>query len=157
MRLRAWMTGPIVAALIGGASLAADIDDPYLWLEDIHGAKALAWAEEQNAATFKRLKADPDYQRNYDAVLSVLDATDRIPTGQVYVSYVFNFWQDEAHVRGLWRRASIESYETQAPQWETLIDIDELARVEGKNWVFKRASCSLDLKRCLIALSPGGG
>jgi prolyl oligopeptidase len=89
--------------------------------------------------------------------LGVLDATDRIPTGQAYVSYVFNFWQDESDVRGIWRRAPIESYETPSPQWETLVDIDDLARTEGKNWVFKHASCSLDLKRCLVALSLGGG
>ncbi|HYM18690.1 MAG TPA: prolyl oligopeptidase family serine peptidase [Micropepsaceae bacterium] len=152
------LVGLLAAALIAGSAIAAEVaDDPYLWLEDIHGAKAVAWAEEQNEAAFKRLKSDSDYNKNYDAVLGVLDATDRIPMGQVYVSHVFNFWQDENHVRGLWRRTPIASYETPSPQWETLIDVDELARVEGKNWVFKRASCSLDLKRCLISLSLGGG
>src|SRR5215471_656618 len=158
MHWRSWIAGLLAGVIVVGAGLAADLaEDPYLWLEDIHGAKALAWAEEQNASAFKRLKSDSDYAKNYDAVLGVLDATDRIPMGQAYVSHVFNFWQDETHVRGIWRRTPISSYETQTPQWETLIDIDELARSEGKNWVFKRASCSLDLKRCLISLSLGGG
>src|SRR6516165_2396878 len=130
MPSRAWIAGLLASAFVAGATFGADIDDPYVWLEDIHGAKAVAWAEEQNAAAFKRLKSDSDYAGNYDAVLSVLDATDRIPMGQVYVSYVFNFWQDEAHVRGIWRRASIASYESASPQWETLIDVDELARSE---------------------------
>jgi prolyl oligopeptidase len=149
----------LAAALSAGtASLGADVaEDPYLWLEDIHGEKPLQWVKQQNAVSLKLLKSDPDYQKDYDSILSVLDATDRIPTGQVYVSYIFNFWQDDAHVRGIWRRTTIASYESASPQWETLIDVDKLAEDEGKNWVFKHASCALDLTRCLVALSPGGG
>jgi prolyl oligopeptidase len=132
-------------------------DDAYLWLEDIQGAKPLEWVNEQNAVTLKRLKSDPDYQKDYDAILSVLDADDRIPIGELHGESVFNFWQDSTHVRGIWRRTSIASYETPNPQWEVLLDIDTLAAEEGKNWVFKSASCSPDLSRCLISLSPGGG
>ena len=145
-------------ALGGTASLGADApDDPYIWLEDVHGAKQLDWVKQKNDVALKQLKSGPDYQKNYDAILAVLDATDRIPFGQLYFSHVFNFWQDETHVRGIWRRTTIESYETPSPQWETLIDVDQLAAAEGKNWVFSRASCAIDLTRCLVALSPGGG
>jgi prolyl oligopeptidase len=77
--------------------------------------------------------------------------------GQLHGGTVFNFWQDPAHVRGIWRRTDIASYETPAPKWETLLDVDRLAADEGKSWVFKGANCSPDLSRCLIALSPGGG
>jgi prolyl oligopeptidase len=132
-------------------------DDAYLWLEDIHGAKPLEWVNEQNAVTLKLLKSDPDYQKDYDAILSVLDADDRIPIGELHGPNVFNFWQDPAHVRGIWRRTSVASYETPNPQWDVLLDVDKLAAEEGKNWVFKRAMCSPDLSRCLISLSPGGG
>jgi prolyl oligopeptidase len=145
-------------ALGGTASLGADApDDPYTWLEDVHGAKQLEWVKQRNDVALKQLKNDPDYQKNYDAILTVLDATDRIPFGQLYFSHVFNFWQDQDHVRGIWRRAAIASYETSSPQWETLIDVDQLAAAENKNWVFKRASCAIDLTRCLVALSLGGG
>ncbi len=150
--------GIAIALCAGSATFGADvIDDPYSWLEDIHGEKQLAWVNEQNAVALKALKSDPAYQRNYEAILAILDATDRIPTGQLHGSFVFNFWQDEAHVRGLWRRTTVESYQTATPRWETLIDVDTLSAEEGKNWVFKRARCSPDLTRCLIALSPGGG
>jgi prolyl oligopeptidase len=145
-------------ALGGTASLGADApDDPYTWLEDVHGAKQLEWVKQRNDVALKQLKNDPDYQKNYDAILTVLDATDRIPFGQLYFSHVFNFWQDQDHVRGIWRRATIASYETPSPRWETLIDVDQLAAAENKNWVFKRASCAIDLTRCLVALSLGGG
>jgi prolyl oligopeptidase len=136
---------------------AAEIADPFLWLEDVHGTKPLDWVQEQNQVAFKQLKADPNYQKDYDTILALLDADDRIPLGQLHGDSVFNFWQDPAHVRGIWRRTNIASYETPVPQWDTILDIDELARAENKSWVFKGATCAPDLTRCLVKLSPGGG
>ena len=64
--------------------MTATSDDPYAWLEDVHGAKPLAWVAEQNARSrWAVLKADPRYQKNYDSILQVLDATDRIPMGSL--------------------------------------------------------------------------
>jgi prolyl oligopeptidase len=161
MRISLWVgTIAAVAMMLGtGAAIyAAEIsDDPYLWLEDIHGAQALDWVNAQNAVSLRLLKTDPDYRKDYDAILSLLDADDRIPMGQLHGNTVFNFWQDPAHVRGIWRRTTVTSYETPAPQWETLLDIDKLSADEAKGWVFKGASCSPDLSRCLIRLSPDGG
>ena len=152
-----WTGAALALALLAGTSFGADMDDPFLWLEDTHGATALAWVNEKNAASLKELKSDPAYQTNYDTLLTILDATDRIPAGRLHSDVVFNFWQDKANPRGIWRRTSIASYETASPNWETILDVDALAAAENKNWVYKRASCSPDLTRCLIALSPGGG
>ncbi len=142
---------------IGAMSAAETADDPWLWLEDVHGAKPLAWVNEQNAVSMKALKSDPEYQKDYDTILALLDANDRIPLGGLHGDNVFNFWQDPDHVRGIWRRTSVASYETADPQWETVLDVDKLAASEHKNWVFKGAECSPDLKRCIVKLSPGGG
>ena len=161
MRRRLWMgivLGIAMASGTGIATFAADgTGDPFLWLEDVHGTAALDWVNKANAGALKLLKSDPGYQRDYDAILSILDAGDRIPMGQLHGDWVFNFWQDPAHVRGIWRRTGVQSYETQTPQWETLLDIDKLAAEENKSWVFKAANCSPDLSRCLISLSAGGG
>jgi len=139
------------------ASGAPRVDDPYLWLEDVHGEKPLAWVKEQNAKALDVLKADPDYQKDYDSILAVLDATDRIPFGGLDHQYVFNFWQDAAHPKGVWRRTTIADYKNPSPQWETLLDVDKLAADEHENWVFKGTDCTDDLSRCLISLSRGGG
>jgi prolyl oligopeptidase len=147
------VTGAV--ALAQGASV--EQNDPYLWLEDIHGEKPLAWVKEQNARSIQLLQADPRYQKNYDAILKVLDAQDRIPFGSLKQNYVFNFWQDAANPKGIWRRTTIADYQTANPKWETLLDIDKLSKDEGKSWVFKGAGCTPDLKRCLVELSPGGG
>ena len=133
------------------------MEDPYLWLEDVHGEKPLAWVKEQNAKSLGVLKADPDYQKDYDNILSVLDATDRIPFGWLDHQYVFNFWQDADHHKGIWRRTTIADYANPQPKWETILDVDKLSADEHANWVWKGAECTDDLSRCLIALSPGGG
>src|SRR3954470_7989964 len=119
MRLRLG-TGVLPALLLSlgviTAMYAAEIADPYLWLEDVHGSKPLEWVKDQNAVAFKQLKASPDYQKNYDTILALLDANDRIPVGQLHGGSVFNFWQDPAHVRGIWRRTNVASYESSVPQ-----------------------------------------
>jgi prolyl oligopeptidase len=131
--------------------------DPYVWLEDVHGQKPLAWVAEQNKQSLGLLKADPRYQKNYDSILEVLDAADRIPMGSLSHGFVYNFWQDAANPKGLWRRTTIADYQSPAPKWELLLDVDALAKIEKENWVFKGAECSPGEVRCLIRLSRGGG
>lgn len=148
----------IAAALVlCGQTTKNTMNDPCLWLEDVHGTKALAWVEDQNRRAREVLTSDPDYQPDFDAVLSMLDAEDRIPFGALDRQYVFNFWQDEANPKGLWRRTTIADYATANPHWEVLLDVDALAKTEQENWVFTGASCAPSLARCLISLSRGGG
>ena len=150
-------------ALLAGAKVdknpqaPAAAADPYLWLEDVHGAKPLEWVKAQNAKSLGVLKADPDYQKDYDAILRVLDATDRIPYGDLDHQYVFNFWQDAQHPKGIWRRTTSPITRTPRPHWDVLLDIDKLAADEHENWVWKGADCTPSLKRCLLTLSRGGG
>jgi prolyl oligopeptidase len=157
MRFR--FIGPAVllaAALTGMVAMAEDVD-PYLWLEDVHGAKPLAWVAEQNARTRAVLQADPRYQADHDAVLKVLDATDRIPYGSIVRDKVFNFWQDAANPKGVWRWTTVADYANAAPHWETIVDVDKLAAGEHENWIWEGVTCTNDLKRCLVMLSRDGG
>src|SRR2546429_621222 len=86
-----------------------------------------------------------------------MDATDRIPYGDLEHQYVFNFWQDAEHPKGIWRRTTIADYADSAPSWDILLDLDQLAKDEHENWVWKGAECTPALKRCLLHLSRGGG
>jgi prolyl oligopeptidase len=140
------------------APLEAQVqDDPYIWLEDVYGAKPMAWVEQHNARTTSQLESDPRYQRFYSQALAIAEAKDRIPTGYFIGGQVYNFWQDADHVRGIWRRTSLDSYSTGKPDWETVLDLDALAASEKANWVWKGAQCARPLeRRCLISLSDGG-
>ncbi len=135
----------------------ASSEDPFLWLEDIEGARALAWVREQNAHALARLEADPRHEEIRQAALAVYTAADRIPYGRILNGKVDNFWQDKDHVRGLWRRTTLESYAGAEPDWTVLLDLDALAGAEGENWVWKGADClAPDFDRCLLRLSRGG-
>jgi prolyl oligopeptidase len=142
---------------IAAAKGADRVEDPYIWLEDVQGARALAWVKQQNARSTKVLKADPDYRRDYEALLDIMDATDRIPYGIVSHQYVFDFWQDATHPKGVWRRTTIADYAAPEPHWDVLLDVDKLSADENENWVWKGTVCSPSLKSCLLELSRGGG
>ena len=147
-----------VAMLVFGLSrVAVAADDPYLWLEDVHGDRATAWVRQQDDRSLGELKKDPHYQRYFDEALAIGQAQDRIPEPNQLAGAITNFWQDAQHVRGIWRRADPASYRTPAPKWATLLDVDALAAAEHANWVYKGADClEPDETRCLISLSDGG-
>jgi prolyl oligopeptidase len=132
--------------------------DPFAWLEDIHGARAMAWVERQNKRTAARLETDPRYETFRRQALAIFTAKDRIPRPGFLGRDVDNFWQDGDHIKGLWRRASFTSYNSPDPEWRTLIDFDALSKAEGRNWIFKGATCLAPEDRlCLVRLSNGGG
>ncbi|HEV3090028.1 MAG TPA: prolyl oligopeptidase family serine peptidase [Candidatus Cybelea sp.] len=132
-------------------------DDPYLWLEQKDGARALAWVNEENAKTLAVLQNDSHYQGLFNGALSVVNNSQRIPYPNYLHGAVYNFWQDQTHVRGIWRRTTIASYRTESPNWTTVLDLDQLATSEKANWVWKGAQCEEPAERyCMLALSNGG-
>ena len=131
--------------------------DPYLWLEELNGPKALDWVKAENAKTLAVLQGDPRFAGLYAQALAIGQAEDRIPYPNLINGRVFNFWQDSVHVRGIWRSTTLADYATPAPAWTTVLDLDALAAAEGKNWVWHGADCdSPSRRRCLISLSDGG-
>jgi prolyl oligopeptidase len=132
-------------------------DDPFAWLEDVQGEKALAWARQHNAKTTALLEARAEYKPIYKRTLEILDSKEKIPSPELLGEAVYNFWRDDAHERGIWRRTTLASYRAAAPQWETVLDVDALAKAEGKAWVFHGADCLAPAYvRCMVSLSPGG-
>jgi len=131
--------------------------NPYLWLAQIHGRKALAWVQAQNGRSDLALETQPTYARDRAQILEVLNANTRIPEGMLDHGWVLNFWQSADHVRGIWRRTSIADYARKTPHWQTLLDIDQLDRQLHKDWVWQGADCTSAFDRCLVKLSPGGG
>jgi prolyl oligopeptidase len=131
--------------------------DAHLWLEEAEGESALAWARQQNARTLGELQADPRYARFEAEARRILEARDRIADPVLMGGVVYNFWQDDVHVRGLLRRADWSSYASGAPNWETVLDVDALALQDGKPWVTGLPDClPPDYRRCLVSLSNGG-
>jgi prolyl oligopeptidase len=133
-------------------------DAEHLYLEEVLGERALTQVRGWNDRSLKRLTSDPRFAKMEADVLAIVNSKDKIP----YVSYrkgvVQNFWQDEKHVRGLWRRSTLDSYLSNKTEWETVLDIDALAKAEGKNWVYKGSGSCLwpEYDLCMVTLSDGG-
>ncbi len=136
---------------------AAADDDPYAWLEEVQGERALAWVRARNAESRAVLEAQPRFAAMRERFLEILDAKDKIPYVSRQGDALLNLWRDAAHPRGLWRRTTLASYRSDNPAWETLLDLDALAAAENENWVWHGAAClGPAYQRCLISLSRGG-
>lgn len=135
----------------------APTDDPCLWLEDVHGERALAWVRERNAQSQQLLESRPEYEPTRERLLEILNSRQRIPMVTRRGDWFYNLWQDEAHPRGLWRRTTLAEYRRAEPAWETVLDLDALGAAEQENWVWGgAASLGPDSPRCLVFLSRGG-
>ncbi|MES2748692.1 MAG: prolyl oligopeptidase family serine peptidase [Bacteroidota bacterium] len=133
-------------------------EDTYQWLEEVDGKKALEFVEKQNKTSLDVLTKHKDYQDIYDKSLAVLNATDRIAFPTIYGDYIYNFWQDKEHERGIWRRTSTEKYNSGKPEWETVLDIDAMSKKDNIKWVFKGANGLYPkYNRFMVRLSKGGG
>ena len=138
-------------------TVSAPDDDPYLWLEEIEGARALAWVDEQNSATLARF-ARGGFAGDRDTLADILDRPDKIPFITRRGQHLYNFWKDAEHRRGLWRRTTLDSFRSEQPNWETMLDLDALADEEAEDWLWGGASSlpgSHD--RAILSLSRGGG
>jgi len=146
------------APAVPPAKETAVSEDPYLWLEDIHGEKPLAWVEAQNARTKADFADTPAFESSREAILGILDSDAKIPFVNRIGDRYYNFWKDKDHPRGIWRRTTLAEYRKDKPHWETVIDLDALGKAEGKSWVWHGAQCLKPAdRRCLVSLSPGGG
>lgn len=131
-------------------------DDPYLWLEDVTSETALDWVRARNEPTLAEF-GNGDFEQLRTEALEVLDTDARIPYVRRRGEYLYNFWRDAANPRGLWRRTTLDSYRSDSPEWDVLIDVDELGRADDEKWVWAGASViEPEFTRALVNLSRGG-
>lgn len=152
--------GVAIVLSLTAAAPAAELpsDDPYLWLEEVDGAKPLDWVRAHNAVSQKELEGLPEFKPIHERLLKILDSDARIPYVEKLGAHYYNFWRDAKQVRGIWRRTSLAEYRRKEPRWETVLDLDALAAAEKENWVWHGADCLYPTyDRCLLKLSRGGG
>lgn len=147
-----------VSAVPAQAAMSNEPDDSYLWLEEVDSVRALDFARAASTRTLSELRERKEFAQIRDEVRDVLDSRERIAHVAAHGDHLYNFWQDAANPRGLWRRTTWAEYRKPQPVWEIVIDVDALARDEKENWVWKNAQCLPPRgDRCLISLSRGGG
>ncbi|WP_439568088.1 prolyl oligopeptidase family serine peptidase [Sphingopyxis sp.] len=156
--IRASLAALALSCSLTATAAAAQDADPYLWLEDIEGKKALDWVGRENAATAELITTRPGFEADRQRARAILDDDRQIAMpGEVMGDIITNFWRDAANPRGIWRQSPLDAYLAGKPLWTTLIDVDALGKAEKQSWVWHGADClAPDYRRCLVSLSPGG-
>ena len=145
----------LMSILLSSGALAAD--DSFSWLEEVDGDKSMAWVRERNALSEKALQNTDTFRETKPRLKAIFDSDERIPYVGERHGMFYNFWKDADHKRGLWRRTTPDSYKTEAPEWEVVLDLDALGEAEGENWVWHGAEClGPQNTTCMVALSRGG-
>jgi prolyl oligopeptidase len=150
----------IAGGMLLGLSLLvhAQDSDSYLWLEDVKGDKPMDWVGRQNAVTLKELRARPEYPVIETNVRAMFNTMTRLPEVNAQGGFLYNFWTDAQHQRGIWRRTTMAQYQRPEPEWETVLDLDRLSADENEKWVWHGVQCLYPKEeRCLVSLSRGGG
>ena len=157
LRLLIGSVAVMSSLIVHAQAVSTSMNDPYLWLEDVQGEKALSWVRERNATSTAHIQSQAVFADNRSKVLAVLDNRDQIPGVSRRGGYFYNFWRDAKNPRGLWRRTTLDEYRKAQPQWDVILDLDALGKAESENWVWAGSNClAPDYNRCLISLSRGG-
>jgi prolyl oligopeptidase len=134
-----------------------DVNDPFLWLEEVEGEEALSWVHARNQATKETIASHPAFEPIRERILEILNSEDRIPFPSIQGEYLYNFWQDADNPRGIWRRMTWDQYLAGGSDWETMLDIDKLTQTENVPWAYRGSTClAPEYRRCLVRLSRGG-
>ncbi|MCB0278766.1 MAG: S9 family peptidase [Calditrichaeota bacterium] len=146
----------VLLVIVRCSGSAPETEDPYMWLEDVTGEKALNWVKSQNEQSLPVLKDNAVYQNLFPRLLENYNSNENIPYVSIKGDYLYNFWRDEQNKRGLWRRTDLKNYIADNTKWETVLDLDKLAEAESENWVYKGASYNYDNTLAMLRLSRGG-
>lgn len=155
------LVSTVVGCVLANAPILANAMetpiDPFLWLEEVEGERALKWVHEQNSKSLAELERSPVYAQIKKDISNIVLAKDRVPHATFEGGYFWNFWQDEKNPRGLLRRTTLEEYKKPDPTWDVILNLDELSKKENENWVFdSRISLDKHSDRAIISLSRGG-
>jgi prolyl oligopeptidase len=138
-------------------SLAHSAADPYLWLESVDGKRSVDWIQAHNKVSLHALSESPSFAAMNTRFREILDSKAKIPQVTKHGDLYYNFWRDAEHERGIWRRTTLDEYRKAEPRWETVLDVDSLAKAENENWFWSNASVlPTDSTRALVSLSRGG-
>ena len=86
------------AAMLGLVGAADVPDDPYAWLEEIEGSRALEWARAENARTLDILEKDPRFAKLREEAQTILTSPTRLPLGEIHRGAVIRIGPEQATI-----------------------------------------------------------
>jgi prolyl oligopeptidase len=136
-------------------TLAAPDDDPYLWLEEIEGDRAVDFVERQSRLTLEKF-GHAGFAGDRDTLAEIYDRPDNIPYVSRCGGFLYNFWKDANNPRGIWRRTTLEEFRNPDPKWDMLLDLDKLAKAEAEDWILRWGQALPGTNARMLSLSRGG-
>ena len=88
--------------------MSATPDDPYLWLEEVDRRRRAGVGPRRNEETTAELAAGGPFAEVHGADPAGARRRRPDPVLRWRGDHLYNFWQDAAHPRGLWRRTTLE-------------------------------------------------
>lgn len=130
--------------------------DVHLSLKEIPGDRPMAELKRHNVVSATETQRKVDFPSMQTRFKTILNSEERIPHVSKVGGYYYHFLRDTQHVRGIWRRTTVEQDRGEGTVWETVIDLDKLAISENEGWIWGGATCLYPQgERCLISLSRG--
>jgi prolyl oligopeptidase len=137
-------------------TIDAPDDDPYLWLEEIEGERALDFVEQQSRLTLQKF-GGAGFAGDRDTLAAIYDRPDNIPYVTRRGGLLYNIWKDANNPRGIWRRTTLDEFRKPNPKWEILLDVDRLALEENHDWILSWVqTLAGNHPRAILSLSRGG-
>lgn len=131
--------------------------DQFNFLEKLDSQEALNWVKKENALTTEQFTKNKIFNKTFNELKSVLFDSEALPHIYKRKGYVYNFWQDEKNIIGVWRRTTLDKYKEDIIDWEILIDFDELSQNENHQWFFGGPDFLHNNEQyCLVFLSDQG-
>ncbi len=139
------------------SALSLDSKDNYLWLENIDSKESMQWVKETNKTTQGKLANTALYKELYQQALTALNGKSRLPIVSQNGKWLYNFWQDAEHPRGIYRKTTLKQFKKDKPKWQTVLDMDAYSKKQGRNYDYHGMTCLPPKGNdCLVFLSPGG-
>ena len=132
------------------------MQDKYIWLEEVLSQNALDFVKKFNEESVSKLKSHQKFNQIEEAALKFFGTKDKIPYINLDDNLVYNHWTDDSNPQGLLRRTTIKDFLNVKPNWEIILDLDNLSKAENIKWVFKGYDISPKKEKMLLYLSPGG-
>ena len=152
-----WVAVWVMGVALGVRAQTQLPEDKYLWLEDTSNPQTMDWVKAENARTVAAFETDPQFATYYADALRHPERSEKLAVPGLNGDWVYNQWKDAEHLRGLLRRTRLADYLTASPKWQTVLDIDELNRVENAKWVSRGVNCLYPGDEYCVALLSNGG
>lgn len=132
--------------------------DKYLYLEDVHAADAVKWADQQTNKAVPYLKSSSVYGDMHAETCDILGREETQKFANIRDDdFAYYFETNAKYPLGVLMRMPADDYLNGQDSWEILLDVGLIAKKESTNWSYGGSKLSPNYKRLLIALSPDGG